>query len=93
MRANEIKLDINVPNQGECIAYNALGGKWQPLDCNQPKLFTCDRRKIFLRQFKKAKPRISTSCETCSHAAYSFRMQNVLKFRNGRVKALPFYDN
>ncbi|XP_045209563.2 uncharacterized protein LOC123561330 [Mercenaria mercenaria] len=43
VRPGEIKMDLNVPNQGECIAYNAREDKWLPLNCNQPKLFTCDR--------------------------------------------------
>ncbi|XP_060563158.1 uncharacterized protein LOC132722654 [Ruditapes philippinarum] len=43
LKPGEIQLDMNAPNQGECIAYNAKADKWLPLDCNQPKLFTCDR--------------------------------------------------
>lgn len=42
VRNGEITLDQNLPNLGECIAYNTMSNVWTPLDCNQQKKFTCD---------------------------------------------------
>lgn len=44
IRANEIRIDENLPNQGECIAYNAVSNHWVPQDCGLQKLFTCDAK-------------------------------------------------